>query len=92
MGAKDCVKDGIVRKHGRICVAPTVLGLRFASNPALTRWANLFRASGASAKKFGFVGQVGGAFVVEVLRASPVNTTGVQTPDLVGCPQNDTSP
>ena len=26
---------------------------------------------------------------VEVLRASPVDTTGVQTPDLVGCPQND---
>src|SRR6202051_3399800 len=25
----------------------------------------------------------------EVLRSSPVNTTGVQTPDLVGCPQND---
>jgi hypothetical protein len=27
---------------------------------------------------------------VEVLRASPVNTTGVQTPDLVGCAQDDT--
>jgi hypothetical protein len=26
---------------------------------------------------------------VEVLRASPVNTTGVQTLDLIGCPQND---
>ena len=26
---------------------------------------------------------------VEVLRASPVNNTGVQTTDLVGCPQND---
>src|SRR5882672_5410959 len=26
---------------------------------------------------------------IEVLRASPVNTTGVQKPDLVGCPQND---
>jgi hypothetical protein len=26
---------------------------------------------------------------VEVLRASPVNGTGVRTPDLIGCPQND---
>jgi len=30
-----------------------------------------------------------GATEVEFLRASPVNTTGVQTPDLIGCPQND---
>ena len=30
-----------------------------------------------------------GKFVIEVLRASPVKATGVQIPDLVGCPQND---
>jgi hypothetical protein len=29
-------------------------------------------------------------FEVEVLRASPVKSTGVQTPDLVGCPENGT--
>src|ERR1700741_3086711 len=28
-------------------------------------------------------------FVVEILRASPVKTTGVQTPDRIGCAQND---
>ena len=28
-------------------------------------------------------------FAAEVLRTSPVKTTGVQTPDLIGCPQND---
>src|SRR5260221_11356699 len=26
---------------------------------------------------------------VEILHASPVNTTGVQTPDLIGCVQDD---
>jgi hypothetical protein len=33
--------------------------------------------------------QVGETFEVEVLRASPVKTTGVPKPDLIGCPQND---
>jgi hypothetical protein len=28
--------------------------------------------------------------LVEILRLSPVNTTGVPTPDLIGWPQDDT--
>jgi len=42
-------------------------------------------------KKSGLVRKVDGTFAVEVLRASPVKVTGVHTPDLVGCPQNDIS-
>jgi len=42
-----------------------------------------------AAKKRGLVRKVYGTFAVEVLRASPAKITGVQTPDLVGCPQND---
>jgi len=33
--------------------------------------------------------EITGTVEVEVLRTSPVNSTGVLTPDLVGCPQND---
>jgi hypothetical protein len=32
-----------------------------------------------------------GSFEVEILRASPVKTTGVQTPDLVGSARNDSA-
>src|SRR6266403_1565842 len=33
--------------------------------------------------------RLGAGVCVEVLRTSPVKTTGVQTPDLAGCPQDD---
>jgi len=36
-------------------------------------------------------GEICGRVEVEVLRASLVNATGVRTPDLVGCPQNDSA-
>jgi hypothetical protein len=42
-----------------------------------------------AAKQYGLVRKVYGTFAVDVLRASPVKTTGVPNPDLVGCPQND---
>jgi hypothetical protein len=42
-----------------------------------------------AARKCGLVRKVYETFAIEVLRASPAKITGVQTPDLVGCPQND---